>query len=127
MNRAERKRVDRENRIVGWVEHPSPKQLKKGTGWFGELEKVYRQGNDYVVMIRNVETEWGQVQHACMRNADNTDIPWREKQRIKNEIFGKESVAIEVFPSVSQLVDEAGMYHIWVLQPDFKIPFGLKD
>ncbi|NRD80332.1 hypothetical protein HPT25_23705 [Bacillus sp. BRMEA1] len=113
--------------MLGWVEHPSPKQLGKGTGWFGELDRVYRQGNDYVVMVRNVETEWGTVQHACMRNADNTDIPWIEKQRIKNEIFGKESAAIEVFPSESNLVDEAGMYHLWVLPPNFKIPFGLKQ
>jgi hypothetical protein len=127
VNRAERKRAEREIRIVGWAQHPSPKQLGIGTGWFGELDKVYRQGNDYVVMIRNIETEWGKVQHACIRNADNSDIPWREKQRIKNEIFGKESLAIEVFPCESQLVDEAGMYHIWVLPTGFKIPFGLKD
>lgn len=125
MNRAERKRAEREKRIVGWIEHPSPKQLKKGEGWFGEMDRVYRQGNDYVVMIRSVETEWGTVQHACIRNTHNTDIPWAEKQRIKNEIFGEESVAIEVFPSESQLVNGAAMYHIWVLPTDFKIPFGL--
>lgn len=126
MNRAERKRSEREKRIVGWVQHPSPKQLGKGTGWFGELDRVYRQGNEYVVMVRNVETEWGIIQHACIRNAENTDIPWSEKQRIKNEIFGQESSAVEVFPKESELVDEANMYHIWVLPTDFKIPFGLK-
>lgn len=127
MNRAEKRRIEREgHKIVGWVEHPSPKQLGEGNGWFGELDRVYRQGNDYVVMIRDVETVWGTVQHACIRNADNMDIPWAEKQRIKNEIFGREGQAIEVFPKESQLVDEANMYHIWVLDDAFKIPFGLK-
>lgn len=129
MNRTEKRRAIRElhNKVIlGWVEHPSPKQLGQGTGWFGELNRVYRQGNDYVVMVRNVETAWGIVQHACIRNAESIDIPWAEKQRIKNEIFGRESQAIEVFPKESQLVDEVNMYHIWVIPDEMKLPFGLK-
>lgn len=111
--------------IKGWIEHPSPKQLKTGDGWFGELDRVYRQNNDYVVMVRDVITKWGTVQHACMRNTANTDICWAEKQRIKNEIFGKEAQAIEFFPKESVLVDRANMYHFWVLPEGFDLPFGL--
>lgn len=111
--------------LKGWTEHPSPKQLKKGDGWFGELDRVYRQDNDYVVMVRDVTTEWGIVQHACMRNVTNTDISWAEKQRIKNEIFGKEAQAIEFFPKESVLVDQVNMYHFWVLPEEFEMPFGL--
>jgi hypothetical protein len=100
--------------------------LKKGTGWVGELDKVYCDVNrQYVIMIREVKTEWGTIQHACLRNAESTDIPWREKQRIKNEIFGKERVAIEVFPKESELVDAANMYHFWVLPVEMNLPFGL--
>lgn len=129
MNRAERRRLERNRKVIpkGWVEHPSPKQLGKGTGWVGELDQVYRQNNDYVVMTRNVETEWGTIIHACIRNQDNTDITWAEKQRIKNELFGTEGQAFEVFPKESELVDEANMYHIWVLPEDMKIPFTLKS
>lgn len=126
MNRAERKRAAREHRITGWTAHPSPMQLGMGTGWFAEISRVYRQENEYVVMVRDLETEWGTVRHACMRNADSTDIPWAEKQRIKNELFGNESTAIEVFPAETQLVDEAFMYHIWILPEGFKMPFTLK-
>ncbi|HJV46622.1 MAG TPA: hypothetical protein VJ824_12985 [Bacillota bacterium] len=113
--------------IKGWVIHPSPKQLKRGSGWFGELDRVYRdEGSKYVVMIRTIETSWGPVEHVCIRNADSTDIPWREKQRIKNEIFGTDRTALEVFPSESDLVDEANMYHIWILPESMELPFGLK-
>lgn len=112
---------------TNWIQHPSPKQLKIGNGWFGELDRVYRnKSSKYVVMIRSVETEWGSVEHACIRNAESTDISWAEKQRIKNEIFGKETIAIEVFPKESLLVDEANMYHIWVLPENMNLPFGLK-
>lgn len=129
MNRAERRRAERESAqktVLGWVQHASPKQKNKTGGWFGELDRVYRdEKSQYVVMIRDVETEWGLVQHACMRNASSTDIPWAEKQRIKNEIFGQDCAAIEVFPKTADLVDEANMYHIWVLPKGMSLPFGL--
>ncbi|KWX71587.1 hypothetical protein AMQ84_27065 [Paenibacillus riograndensis] len=108
-----------------WVGKPSPKSKHVGTGWFGELNKAWSDGK-YVVMTRSVETEWGEVIHACIRNADNTDIPWAEKQRIKNELLGEERTAIEVFPANSDLVDEANMYHLWVLPAGMKLPFTIK-
>jgi len=127
MNRAERKRVTRGHEIKGWTEHPSPKQLKQGDGWFGGFTRTYRQGNEYVVLIRPVDTPFGEAQHACMRNAAGIDIPWAEKQRIKNELFGPERTAIEVFPAESELVDAANMYHIWLLPEGCDLPFTLKE
>lgn len=109
-----------------WIGKPSPKSLRHGTGWFGELNKAWTDG-EYAVMSRTLQTDWGEVEHACIRNIPNTDIPWREKQRIKNELFGAERIAVEVFPEESQLVDEANMYHIWIMPIGFKIPFSLRE
>jgi hypothetical protein len=128
LNRAERKRQEREGnkRVSGWIEHPSPKQLKRGDGWFSEFDRVFRDKNSqFVVMIRDVKTEWGNVQHAAIKSASDNDIPWRDKQRIKNELFGTERTAIEVFPKESRLVDAANLYHIWVLPVGLELPFGL--
>lgn len=119
-------------KIIGWREVPSPKQLKEGTGWFGELDHVYiDKDEEYCVMTRDIDTEIGKVTHMCIMNKGTretgyagTDISWSEKQRIKNEIFGKEAVAIEVFPKESELVDQANMYHLWVLH-NFNLPFGI--
>lgn len=108
-----------------WVGKPSPKSLHHGTGWFRELNKVWTDGK-YVVMSRTLETEWGEVTHVCIRNTGSTDIPWAEKQRIKNELFGADRVAIEVFPTEAELVDEANMYHVWIMPKGFIIPFTLK-
>ncbi|MDG0056956.1 hypothetical protein MMB75_25355 [Paenibacillus sp. P2(2022)] len=109
-----------------WIGRPSPKSMHTGTGWVRELNKAWTDG-EYAVMSRVVKTDWGDVIHACMRNTDNTDIPWAEKQRIKNDLFGVESTAIEVFPAQTDLVDEANMYHFWVLPQGIKLPFGLKE
>ncbi len=108
-----------------WIGKPSPKSRRFGTGWVAELNKAWVDG-EYAVMSREIETDWGYVEHVCIRNVDNTDIPWAAKQRIKNELFGHERTAIEVFPAESQLVDAANMYHIWVLPEKMKLPFSLK-
>ncbi|HBZ80934.1 MAG TPA: hypothetical protein DEP07_11175 [Brevibacillus sp.] len=102
----------------------SPKERGVGDGWFSQLSQAWSNGK-YAVMARDVFTESGIVKHVCIRNAAGTDIPWREKQRIKNELFGSEATAIEFFPKESELVDEANMYHLWVLPIGYTLPFGL--
>ena len=115
-------------KILGWIEKPSPKQLYNNAnhGWFTELDRVYvDQNNTYCVMTREIETEeMGKITHAAIKSTHEGDIPWAEKQRIKNEIFGKDTCAIEVFPKEEDLVDQAYMYHIWVLH-EFKLPFSI--
>lgn len=114
--------------IKNWIGKPSPKSKRVGNGWFGEMDRCFVDlENEYCVMVRTIATEWGLVEHACIRNTPNTDIPWIEKQRIKNEIFGIDRTAIEVFPAESQLVDDANMYHFWVLPETLTLPFTLKE
>ena len=111
-----------------WIGQPSPKSRHVGSGWFGELNKSWVDaGYNYAVMAREVDTEWGKVTHACIRNKENTDIAWSEKQRIKNELFGEESTAIEVFPANHDLVDAVNMYHIWILPKGMTLPFTIKQ
>lgn len=112
----------------GWIMKPTPKSMgMKGKGWFYEFTHcLVDKDENYCVMIRKVATEWGVVEHCCMRNAESTDIPWAEKQRIKNELFGDFRTAVEVFPAEADLVDAAMMYHFWVLPVDMSLPFTLK-
>ncbi|MDK8188990.1 hypothetical protein QP794_02675 [Paenibacillus sp. UMB7766-LJ446] len=111
-----------------WIGRPSPKSMKMGNGWFKELDRVYSsEDGQYAVMTRPVATEWGQLIHACIRNVEGTDIPWAEKQRIKDELLGRDRTAIEVFPAATELVDEANMYHLWVLPAGMKLPFTINN
>lgn len=126
MNRAERRRLTRAGDPPGKRERrKSPKELGMGAGWFGELDRAFTNGK-YAVVGRKIHVPaWGEIIHICIRNTGNTDIPWKEKQKIKNELFGPERVAIEVFPAESDLVDAANMYHLWVMPKGFKLPFGI--
>lgn len=113
--------------MKNWIGKPSPKSKHvAGIGWLSEMDRAFTDvENRYVVMIRTIQTDWGQVEHACIRNAESTDIPWSEKQRIKNELFGRERAAVEVFPAESKLVDAAMMYHLWILPEKMSLPFSL--
>ena len=123
MNRAERKRQEKGHVIKGWSKHPSPKQLNKGNGWFGELDRVYKRDcNQFVCMMRDLDTQWGKVTHLTITGQEKPN--WMQKQNIKNELFGKESIAIEVFPKESELVNNASMYHLWILH-EKEIPFKI--
>lgn len=125
MNRAARRRMEREEgKPAAWERRQSPKEAGATAGWFGEMDRAF-SNDKYAVLVRTVKTEWGLVEHAAIRNTGSTDIPWREKQRIKNELFGPERIAVEVFPAESDLVDVANMYHIWVLPIRIRLPFGL--
>lgn len=110
-----------------WIEKPSPKSMRKGTGWFGELNRCYLYEHKYCVLTREIKTEWGKVIHCAFRNAEGIDIPWAEKQWIKDSLFGENRVAIEVYPTKDRLVDEANMYHMWILPEEFELPFGIHD
>jgi hypothetical protein len=87
------------------------------------MDRAWENGH-YAVMARDLQTEWGRVTHFFIRNRDSTDIPWADKQIIKNKLAGYEKVAVEVFPAQADLVDAVDAYHLWVLH-DVKLPFGL--
>jgi hypothetical protein len=79
------------------------------------------------VQVSEQETVWGTVTHLWVRRHDSQPLTWREMQRIKNELIGPERVAVEVYPAVSELIDQANMYHLWVLPEGFTLPFSLNN
>ena len=80
----------------------------------------------YVVLVYTRETAWGEVTHLAIRRCDEKpEIPWRDMQRIKSELVGPERLGFEVFPPESAVMDQANMYHLWVLPEGFVVPFGL--
>lgn len=82
--------------------------------------------NRYSVQISDVATDWGLVIHLWIRRHDGEMVrSWSDMQRIKNELVGPERVAVEVFPPVDELVDQANLAHLWVLPEGFSLPFGL--
>ncbi len=99
--------------------------LYNGT-WSQQMDRYWESNDGYTVGSRQIRTEFGIVEHVTIqRMGVGGDVPWAVKQEIKNELFGAQSVAIEVFPAKKHLVDVMDVYHLWVMPKRFEMPFGI--
>jgi hypothetical protein len=48
---------------------------------------------------------------------------WTDLQRIKTEIVGAEAEGMELYPAESRVVNQAHVYHLWVVT-GVRIPIG---
>ena len=76
----------------------------------------------YSVQVYNDD---GQIVAGIRRHDQSVNVPWADKQRIKNEIFGEEKLFIECFPPEKELIDQANLFWIWEMVSD-KNCFDLK-
>lgn len=82
------------------------------------------RNNRYTVMVyANTQTTHGPAIQVLIQNHTDTPIinHWSEIQRIKNDLFGREAMAIEYFPPESELIDQHNIYWIFIF-PDGVIP-----
>ena len=115
----------------------SPRQLNSiipvyQGNWMPQMDRCWVSDDGYSVMSRLIRTKWGKVEHVAISRTDTNlngdgsgDIPWKIKQEIKDELFGTNRAAIEVFPEEKMLVDVCDVYHLWVFEKGFELPFGI--
>lgn len=106
----------------GWdkfVEGPNPRGADGA-------QKCWKNNLYVVLWVPGSMTEWGPLDRLMIRRNDGgVGIPWAHKQRIKNEIAGPERVAVEVFPAADELIDNANLYHLFLLPEEFPFRFTL--
>ena len=80
----------------------------------------------YLVFRRKLPSEVGDqadMIHLSMRTVENdARHDWREMQRVKNALAGPEFDAVELYPAVSRVVDNANQFHLWCYP--FILPIG---
>jgi hypothetical protein len=80
------------------------------------MTRAFRN-NRYTVMIYdNCKTTHGTAIQVLIQNHFDEPIKnhWGEIQRIKNEIFGPEVMAIEYYPAESELINDHNIYWIFI-------------
>jgi len=123
-----------------WIKCVTPKQLNEVAHvyhgqWNPEMDRCWiRKEDGTCVSSRLLRTAWGKVEHVTisrrliggkLRTDGSGDFTWAEKYQIKNELFGENRAAIEVYPKTARLVDMADVYHLWVFDKKMDIPFGI--
>lgn len=123
---------------MSFVKAIPPKMLHDQMGlysgqWMPEMDKAWIDyERDYSVCSRMIATKWGNVEHVTITKVSggistggSNPISWSEKMMIKNELFGENRIAIEVYPKQNKLVDITDTYHLWVFNKKFELPFGI--
>lgn len=104
-------------------EHLEPSQfvhiLGQRSGWVREVHAVHRN-KIFSVLERKDESG---VTHAGIASLSGIRPTWYEMQRVKDELFGADKTAVEIYPPRSEIVDGSDMFHVWVLNNPLR--FGL--
>lgn len=92
----------------------------------GEIPfKVWRNGM-FVVQAYSTPNAWNATRVMIRWLDARPDHDWALFQRIKNDLFGPDRVALEVYPSEAHKQDVANMYWLWVLPKGFECPIEVK-
>lgn len=102
-----------------WEAITFPKGSAGSSGWAFEITRAHKN-KVFAVLDRAAGNG---VRHLAITSLSGDRPTWHEMQRIKNEIAGHDMTAIEVYPPHNEVVDDADMFHIWVLAES--LPFGL--
>ena len=80
------------------------------------MTRAFKNSRFVIMVYDNIKTTHGEVIQVLIQKHDNTPIEghWAVIQKIKNEIFGEETTAIEYYPAQSQLIDLHNIYWIWI-------------
>lgn len=130
-----------------WIKSIPPRYLKETfgfysddnpnrVGWNSEMDRCWiDKEHKFCVCSRLIRTQFGNVEHVTISSGtyngitindeDKHEITWSDKMQIKNELFGENRFAIEVYPKQKNLVDVADVYHLWVFDKKVDMPFGL--
>ena len=101
------------------------------TGWNAEMDRCWIDNDANIcVTSRLIRTKFGTVEHVAISKGTGTndgtgEVSWSQKMQIKNELFGENRFAIEVFPKQKNLIDVCDVYHLWVFDKKIEMPFGI--
>ncbi len=91
------------------------------------MTRAFRNTRYTVMVYDNEPVTTGTAIRVMVQKHDDTTIlrHWSEMQKIKNEIFGEETTAVEYYPAQSKLVDRHNIYWMWIF-PDGALPLPIK-
>lgn len=96
----------------------------------GDEILIYRNSR-YQVHVRRMHATNGSPDliHLSMKRLDQLPaIPYRDRMRIKDELWGPEYEAVELLPARSREIDLSNQTHLWLIDsPSYRFPFGFAE
>lgn len=109
---------EKRNRKAGtwgaWETITFPPRSVFPTGWAACFTKAHK--NRVFSVLDRYDASG--VRHLAVSSLSGERPTWPEMQRIKDELAGPDATAVEVYPPKNEVVDDADMFHLWVLPGD---------
>lgn len=105
------------------TDDPQTKEIISSVGY--KPLKIWHNGM-FLVQAFDTPNAWGAIRLMIRWSDARPDHDWGLFQKIKNDLFGPERVALEVYPAESNKQDVANMYWLWVLPENFHCPIEVK-
>ncbi len=91
-------------------------------GFDPDITQVYTD-SEFIVEVHGTHVSSPFRCRLVVKRIDKAPVrAWRDLQDIKNEIVGKDAVAIEIYPREDHVTDTGNLYHLWVLREGYEIP-----
>ncbi len=101
-----------------WETLKFPRGTVGKTGWLIDIMTAHKNR-----VFSVLERDAGVAKHFAVSSLSEQRPSWWEMQRIKDELASVNATAVEVYPPHAEIVDDANMFHIWVLSEP--LPFSL--
>lgn len=75
---------------------------------------------------KEVSTQWGSVTYYLLEDSAKKELKWKQKQTFKNDVCGKESLAIEIIPAKASCSPYQNKSCLICLPEQMNLPFGLR-
>lgn len=131
LNRGQRRAALAFSRATRHEWHPlehvplHPADVERMRAATGELLEAFNNNVYSVQVFTRHRLRPGTLQLVVRRHDGQDGIPWDDLQRIKNEICGRNAVALEVYPRADQFVNDANLRHLFVLPAGEDAPFTI--
>jgi len=110
-----------------WKDITNDEHTKKVMSQLSNKPKKVFVNGLFIVQIYDTPNSWGAERVMIRWNDARPDHDWSLFQKIKNDLFGIDRVALEVYPSEFHKQDVANMYWLWVLPKGFDCPIEYKS
>jgi len=94
-----------------WEHLNFPKGSVGKSSWLFDFE-IAHKNKVFSVLDRTLSNGF---RHFAITSLSQIRPTWPEMQRIKDELAGLNTMAVEIYPPHHEIVDDADMYHIWIL------------
>ena len=106
-----------------WQEIPVTDEIRASSPHMAHVSRIFANSRFEAQCFTCATAMGGVAQLVVARHGHLEPVTWNDLQRVKNELFGVDALAVEVYPR--EVVREMKIRILWILPEGTDLPYGL--